>query len=162
MKLQHFKNTIVAGTVGVVIVAYAFIFHKDVFDFLVIILEYLENYEVDEILIAGVLILIGLAVDLSRIRREREHTIELQDQRLKVLRATVRTVQDIVNNFLNNLLLFRLEAEENHALSNSSLQLMDSLIAETGAKLNALADLDATREIPMAGGFKGIDYEPKK
>lgn len=161
MRLQHFKNTIVCGTVGVGIVAFAFLFHMDVFDFLVTILEYLEAYEVDEILIAGVLLLLGLAVDLALIRRDREHTIEVQKQRLKVLRATVRTVQDIVNNFLNNLMLFRLEAEEKNALSQGALQQMDSLIVETGAKLKALADLDSAREKPMAGGLTGIDFGPE-
>lgn len=161
MKLQHFKNTLIGGIVGVAIVVYGFLFHKDVFDALISVLEYLEAYEADEILIAAFLLLLGLVVDLALIRREREHVIEVQEQRLRVLRATVRTVQDIVNNFLNNLLLFRLEAEKS-ALSQSSLQQMDSLIAETGAKLNALAEAEAAHEKPMAGGFTGIELESKK
>jgi len=36
---------------------------------------------------------------------------EIQRQRLRVFKATMTTVHDIVNNFLNSLQLIRLEAE---------------------------------------------------
>lgn len=159
MAIRNFKHTGAGGLLGLGVVAYGFLLHEDVFDYLLAVLTYLEHLEIDEFLIAGVLLLVGLVLDLSGIRREKERTIELQDQRLKVMRATVRTVQDIVNNFLNNLLLFRLEAEESRALSEDSLQQMDSLILETGDKLKALGELDTAREIPLAGGLTGIDYK---
>jgi len=157
--IRKFKLTGTAGLVGLAVVLYGFIFQKDLFDHLLVFLEYLEHLEIDEFLIAGVLLLVGLVLDLTRIRRERDRTIELQDQRLRVLRATMRTVQDIVNNFLNNLLLFRLEAEESKALSDSSLELLDSLITETGDKLKTLGDVDSTREVSLAEGLTGIDYQ---
>ncbi len=84
--------------------------------------------------------------------------LEVQEERLKVLRATMRTVHDIVNNFLNNLQLFQLEAEEKNALEPESLALMDSIIRDTTAKLKKLSDLDSIPEKQMAGGI-GIDYE---
>ena len=98
-------------------------------------------------------------MDLLLNKRQKEHYIELQEQRLRVLRATMSTVQDIVNNFLNNLSLFRLEAEDRGALSENSLQTMDALIQETSAKLNALGEPQGTPEKPMAGGLVGIDFE---
>ena len=35
----------------------------------------------------------------------------LAEERLRILNATMRTVQDIVNNLLNNIQFFRTEAE---------------------------------------------------
>jgi hypothetical protein len=157
--IRNFKYTGAGGLLGLGVVVYGFLLQKDVFEYLLAVLDYLEHLEIDEFLIAGALLLVGLVFDLSGIQREKERTIELQDQRLKVLQATVRTVQDIVNNFLNNLLLFRLEAEESRALSDTSLQQMESLIVETGDKLKALGELDTAREIPLAGGLPGIDYK---
>jgi len=84
--------------------------------------------------------------------------IVVQKERLRVLRATMRTVNDIVNNFLQNMQLFKLETEEKNALEPESLALMDSIIQETAAKLKKLGDLDSTPEMKMAGGI-GIDYE---
>jgi hypothetical protein len=68
----------------------------------------------------------------------------------------MRTVQHIINNALNNLLLFRLEAEE--ALPPESLVMLDALIDETAAKIAELAALDETPEKYVAGGWV-IDYE---
>ena len=84
--------------------------------------------------------------------------IEVREARLRVLRATMRTVHDIVNNFLANVQLFQLEAEEKNALEPESLALMDSIIQDTATKLKKLGDLDSTPEKQMASGI-GIDYE---
>lgn len=157
-RFHSFKNTIAGGIVGVAIIVYGFLSQKDVFQYLSLVLDYLEHFEVDEILIAGTSISAGLLLDLILNKRQKERYIELQEQRLRVLRATMMTVQDIVNNFLNSLSLFRLEAEDRGALSESSLQEMDSLIQETSAKLSALGELQGTPEKPMAGGMVGIDY----
>jgi len=84
--------------------------------------------------------------------------LEVKEERLKVLQATMRTVNDIVNNFMNNVQLFRLIAEKKNALDPEELALMDSIIQETATKLKKLGDLDSTPEKQMAGGIV-IDYE---
>lgn len=85
--------------------------------------------------------------------------LEINDERLKVLKATMKTVEDIVGNFLNNLQLFQLEAEEKNALKPESLELMESIIHDAAARLKKLGDLEAIHEKHMAGGAIGIDYE---
>ncbi len=89
-----------------------------------------------------------------------QNKLEVQEERLKVLRATMRTVQDIVNNYLNKLLLVKLEAEAKNALKPETLELMDSIIQNTTAKLKKLGDLDSTPEKKMAAGIC-IDYEDR-
>jgi PAS domain S-box-containing protein len=80
---------------------------------------------------------------------------ELEAQRLKTFRATMTTVQDIVNNFLTSLQLIRFEAEDQ--LSTEYVALFDDLISGTAAELKALGDLQSVRETTMAIGL-GIDY----
>jgi hypothetical protein len=87
-----------------------------------------------------------------------KHNLKVQEERVKVLRATMRTVHDIVNNFLNNLQLFQLEAEDKNALEPESLLLLESIIQDTTTKLKKLGDLKSTPEKQMAGGIC-IDYE---
>jgi hypothetical protein len=81
---------------------------------------------------------------------------EIGVERLSVLRATMRTVQDIVGNALMSLYLFRADAER--AVSAESLALFDGIITETAAKLKAIADLESVVETHMAIGT-GIDYQ---
>jgi hypothetical protein len=68
--------------------------------------------------------------------------------------ATMRTVQDIVNNLLNGLQLVQLEAEGEPAEMQSQV---DGVIQEATTKLRALGDLETIKEKEMAVGL-GIDY----
>ncbi len=80
---------------------------------------------------------------------------EVQFQRMRVFKATIRTVQDIVNNLLNSFLLVRLEGEGH--LPGELLTLVDQMVREAGVKLKALGDLETVNEKEMAVGT-GIDY----
>jgi PAS domain S-box-containing protein len=79
---------------------------------------------------------------------------EIQLQRLRVFKATVRTVQQIVNNMLNTLQLVHVEAGE---LPPETITLIERLIKEAADKLKALGDLETVTEKEMAIG-QGIDY----
>jgi len=89
----------------------------------------------------------------AQISRHRE---EVEAQRLKVFRATMTTVHDIVNNYLANMQLVRFEAEGR--LSGETIGLFDSLIDKTAAELRSLSNLQTVKEKEMAIGT-GIDYE---
>jgi hypothetical protein len=69
---------------------------------------------------------------------------EIQLQRLRVFKATMRTVQDIVNNLLNGLRLVHLEAEGH--VPAEMLELVDRTIQESAVKLKALGDLETVTE----------------
>jgi hypothetical protein len=90
--------------------------------------------------------------DITERKRAEE---EIQIQRLRVFKATIRTVQDIVNNLLNGFQLVRLEGEGH--LPAELLTLVDRLVQEAGVKLKTLGDLESVTEKEMAIGT-GIDY----
>jgi hypothetical protein len=83
----------------------------------------------------------------------------LEAERLRVVQVTMRTVQDVVNNALNQLQLVRLEAEGH--VPDASLELFDKVIHETAAQLQALGDLEAYTEKQMAAG-RGLDVGPPR
>ena len=85
----------------------------------------------------------------------RRHHAEVEAQRLRVFRATMTTVHDLVNNFLASMQLIRLEAEE--VLPQETLELFDRLIDDTATELRLLGDLQVVREKEMAVGL-GIAY----
>jgi hypothetical protein len=105
---------------------------------------------VDDIAAAVILVTSGLVVD--RLRRERQFRVAaiVQAQRLRVLKATMRTVQDIVNTYLNSAQLIELEAGD--ALSPGTLRLLNAATRDTAMKLSALGNLASTPEIEMVAG----------
>ena len=83
----------------------------------------------------------------------------MREEKLRVLKATMRTVQDITGNFLNNLYFFKLEIEKNNTLTPESAAKLDELIHDTSQRLSKLGDLEEVREKKMAGDMIGIEYE---
>jgi PAS domain S-box-containing protein len=102
---------------------------------------------------------VGIAQDVTERRRaEAEHkhfNDEIQLQRLRVFKATMRTVQDIVNNLLNGLQVVHLGLEGQ--LPAEMQTLADQVIQEAAVKLRALGNLETVEEREMAIG-PGIDY----
>jgi hypothetical protein len=80
---------------------------------------------------------------------------EIRRQRLRVFKATVRTVQDIVNNLLNSFQLVRFEGEA--YLPAEVLTLVDGMIEEASIKLRTLGDVETVTEKEMEIGV-GIEY----
>jgi len=83
------------------------------------------------------------------------HHADVEAQRLRVFRATMTTVHDLVNNFLANMQLIRLEAE--NVLPPETLDLFDQLIEDNATELRLLGALQVVREKDMGVGT-GIDY----
>ena len=110
-----------------------------------------ENSEIDEIIATFLIVIFGLVIDRLRAWSRTRRRAEIDEHRLQVLQATMRTVHDLVNNFLNNMQLFRMEGEV-APLSPESLELFDTLIHETAEKLRALGASESVVEYQMASG----------
>ena len=152
-----YRTTCICAVLGATVYILSLAFDIDIFEATLELLQKHEHVEADEIVLAAVMLAGGLLADLVRIRLRRDHELEIQRQRLRVLKATMRTVQDIVNNALNGLVLMRLEGESGKPLDRESLRLMDSIIYETSQKLKELGDLDDTPEREIDSGITMID-----
>jgi PAS domain S-box-containing protein len=102
---------------------------------------------------------IGISQDVTEQRRTdaelQRLNDEIQIQRLRVFRATMTTVQDIVNNLLNGLQLVHLDEEY---LPTAEIRpLVDQVIREAAVKLETLGNLETIIEKEMIVG-PGIDY----
>jgi uncharacterized membrane protein len=113
----------------------------------------IEQNEIGEIVIAFLLVIPAFFVD-RLVGAQRRHEAQMQAEQLRVLRVTMRTVQDIVNNNLNQLQLLRLEAEGQ--VPAETLRQFDETIRDTAAQLAALGNMQVFAEKPMASG-SGLD-----
>lgn len=85
--------------------------------------------------------------------------IQVQLEKMSILKATMRTVLDIVGNFLNNMQLVRLKIESKQQMTEAEINELECSIHDTAEKLKKLADVGAIKEKEMAGGLPGIDFE---
>ena len=150
MPTIQFPLTSVAITVAGAVLLAAVIGDINVVELPLGVLDRIERPEIDEIVTAGLLVIAAFVVDHVVAARRARREISLQAERLRVVQVTMRTVQDIVNNCLNQLQLVRFEAEGH--VSQEALTLFDEAIQDTSAKLRALGDLEAYTENQMAMG----------
>jgi fumarate reductase subunit D len=147
--LRPFPFTSAALALALLVLVAALFWHINVFDMPELSVIGIEQSEIGEIVIAFLLVIPAFFVDRV-VARERRHEAELQAEQLRVLRVTMRTVQDIVNNNLNQLQLLRFEAEGH--VSNETLTHFDATIQDTAAQLTALGNMEVFAETPMAIG----------
>ena len=153
--LCRFPYSVVALALALLAFAGAVFFHINVFNLSVVNVIDIELSPVGQIMIAFLFIVPAFFVD-RMVARQRSHEQQLRAEQLRVLRMTMRTVQDIVGNALMSLYLFRAEAEP--SVSHQSLALFDHIIADTAERLKKIGDLKTVAETRMSAGM-GIDYE---
>jgi hypothetical protein len=152
---RRFLYTSVATVLACVALLAAVLWDIDVFDTPGFSVFGVNSGEMNELALAFLLVIAAFLVDRA-VSRQRRHEAQLQAEQLRILRMTMRTVQDIVSNALMSLHLFRAEAEP--SVSARTLEHFDDIIADTAAKLNAIADLETVVETRMAAG-PGVDYQ---
>ena len=153
----RFPLTALAAVIAASVVSAAMIWHVDLVHVPFSGFENIEPAEIDDIATALVLLVAAAFLDLMRARAKEAAALEAE--RLRVVQVTMRTVQDVVNNALNQLQLVRLEAEGH--VPDASLELFDEVIHETAAQLKALGNLEAYAEKQMAAG-RGLDVGPPR
>ena len=147
--LRRFPYTSVAFALAVVVLVLGVVWHINVFNVPGASIVGLEETEIGQVGIAFLLVVPAFFVDRV-VSRQRRYEAQLRAEQLRVLRVTMRTVQDLVNNGLNQLQLLRIEAEG--IVPDDTLMLFDHTIRYTTAQLTALGNMDALVEKSMASG----------
>jgi hypothetical protein len=153
-KLLRFPFTCAAIFFAVIVVSAALIGDVNLIEMPIAIMNRVEQHEVDDIFTVLALVIVAQVVDNIRAAHREKREARRQQEQLRVVHVTMRTVQDIVNNGLNQLQLLRVDAEG--LVSEESLILFDKTIQQTSAKLKALGDLEVFAEKQMAVG-SGLD-----
>jgi hypothetical protein len=151
--LRRFPYTSIVLPLALTVLVAAIVWDLSQFDLPGVESVGIHSSEIDAIVIVLLLVIPAFFIDRA-VTRQRAYEAQLMDERLRVLHVTMRTVQDIVNNFLNGLQLLRVEAEA--CVPSETLTLFDESITDTGARLVALGNMEVFAEKPMAIGL-GLD-----
>lgn len=90
----------------------------------------------------GWLFVIGTTAMLYMLlKRHFEQMAEKEREKREVFLASVRSSQHILNNFLNFMMGFHMDAEESNAVSPEALQQCEEVIFQTKAKLTQLGNI---------------------
>jgi len=154
---KSYPATIISILVGVIMLGFSLAFELDVFEKFIDLLKAIEHLEIDEIIIPLFIIMIGASIDSYNKYNEKKKLTLITETKLEYLETIIRTVQDIVGNSMNNLILFSMEAKDTGSLSEESIKELDNLIKFTSNKINALANTKEIREKQLGDKMFVID-----
>jgi signal transduction histidine kinase len=111
--------------------------HWEIFEYCVDCLGALERYELDEVVLPAVVVLIAVLADA--IRRQKISAIEVEKAR--VYKAMIYSVHHVMNNFLNQMQLFKMAADMTPGFDPKMLELYESVIRDALTQIQALSTI---------------------
>ena len=97
---------------------------------------------------------VGIQSDITVVKEAQQAQAQLA-----AMRATMRTVNDIVRNFMHNVEYFRMLAEDAHGLDAAMVAEYEDMVQTVLDKLTSLSSAKEYRERELARGIVGIDLE---
>ncbi len=135
--MKKYKLTIVGITLAFVVFFITIIFKVDLFENVIKVFESLERFEIDEIVIPVCILLIFAFIDQTR--RQGSHKIEIE--KVMIYKAMMSSTHHILNNFLNQMQLFKMTAENTPDFDTEILSLFDMVIKDTSEQIEALGSI---------------------
>lgn len=152
----EFAGTLISACVGLTLLCVTLLLDLDLFELALNRVSHLhfEAHELDEFVIPIVLVLAGGMFDLvsHHFREKRNH--QLHADRLRTMRVTMASVDDVINNLLNNLEFLKFNSSQYKVLDEGTVALLNDQIKEAQRKLNQIKELDAVVEQDLGQGIR--------
>jgi len=159
---SKYKYTTIALFIGLIYYIVVLVANTDFIETIIAYLSQFDKYELNELIIAVFIVAIGITADITHNKCIKRYYLQLNRQRLHMLRTTTRTMQDIINNLVIALQYFRVASEGTDLLDEESLDMIDDLIEDTTSSMNKLSNMDSTPEKEIYAGLSIIDTEEKQ
>lgn len=140
--MKNYRLTLFGLVISVLIYLVTIIFGLDLFERSLYALESVERYEIDEFIIPTMIF--SFFVFLDSIKRQRHKKVELE--KIKIYRAMMASTHHILNNFLNQMQLFKMTADRTPGFSPEVLALYEQIIDEASTQIEALGNITSISE----------------
>ena len=134
--------SIIGTVVAIIFWAVSRFFELELFEKIINILEKFEKYEIDELIIPLMIIVFSVLIDLIRISNQ----TKVENEKMKIYKAMVFSTHHILNNFLNQMQLFKMTAEDTSEFPQDVVNLFDTTIEEASSQIDALANISKVDE----------------
>ncbi|HXE62717.1 MAG TPA: hypothetical protein VN519_04220 [Bryobacteraceae bacterium] len=136
----RFPFTTITLLFAAIVLAAAFIWHIDLIETPIDLLEKFERSELDELITVFLLVIAGFIAD--RVIEDRRALARVEAERVAAIRKTMITVRTTVNDFVTQLNLLRadLRADANR-FGQLEAHMFQQSVEELSSKLNAIDGL---------------------
>lgn len=135
--MSKYKLSLIGLALASAILFISLALKVDVFESIIEYLSILEHHEADEFVIP--LVILALFAFLDQTRRQRLDHVEIE--KIKIYKAMLASTHHILNNFLNQMLLFKMTAEDTPGFDPEVLALYDKIIESASLQIAALGSI---------------------
>jgi len=140
--IEKFKLTLAGLALASVVYFITIILKVDLFETMIESFETFEAYELDEIVIPVFILFIFAFFDLLR----RQGLQRIESGKNKIYMAMLASTHHILNNFLNQVQLFRITAENTPGFDPRVLSLYKVVIQDASTQIEALSSITSIDE----------------
>lgn len=148
--MKDYKITIIGLILGMSIFISSIAFDIEFFEIFISQLQHLEEYELDEFIIPFFIIIIFVTIDLFQ-RVKKQH---IEHEKVKIYTAMLSSTHHILNNFLNHMQLFKVEAEDTPTFDSEILSMYDETIKDVSSQIEALSSITEINEDSISYSVK--------
>ncbi len=135
--MRKLRWTLVGAALAIVIKLAALLLGLDLFERMVTALAALERFEVDELIIPAVIFLAFAFLDLIKKQEQQK----VAREKLAIYSAMLASTHHILNNFLNQMQLFKMTARNTPGFDAEVLSLYDVVIEGASDQIEALSEV---------------------
>lgn len=150
MKLSKYKITITGFLISLILYIVVHFLDVDLFEIFVEIIMKFETFELDELIFPLLVLLISGSINIFIASRDKDAKL----QKYRLFKAMLNSLHHIINNFLNQAQIVKIEAEKSRDFNKDILILYEEIIDEASELTKSLESADYLDEESIADSVK--------
>ncbi|AXT49286.1 hypothetical protein D1818_00040 [Aquimarina sp. BL5] len=140
--MNNYKLTIIGLSLSVFVYFSAIFLELDLFEYLLVFLASIEQFQFDEFIIPFLIFSVFLVFDMRR----RFKKVKLENAKLKIYKAMLSSSHHILNNFIYQMDIFKITAEDTPGFDAKILAFYEDIISNTSHQIYSLSNLSSIDE----------------
>ncbi|MEW7291689.1 hypothetical protein [Aquimarina sp. 2304DJ70-9] len=143
--MNKYKLTLIGLVLSVFIYVTTTILELDLFEHFLEFLLNMEQFKLDEIIIPIMVFFVFLYFDVHR----RSKRILIENAKLNIYKAMLSSSHHILNNFVYQMDIFKITAEDTPGFDAQILSFYEDIISNTSHQINSLSNLETIDEFSI-------------
>ncbi len=143
--MNKYKLTLVGLVLSLFIYFSTILLELDLFEQFMALLMSLEQFEFDEIIIPFLIFVVFLFVDTLKNTKK----VQMENAKLNIYKAMLSSSHHILNNFIYQMDIFKLTAEDTPGFDVKVLAYYEDIISNASDQINSLSNLSTIDEFSI-------------
>lgn len=140
--MKRYTLTLIGAAVSIFFYKLSLLLNIDIFEKFAELLTKFEHIEIDEIFFPILIFFFFIFLNIFYINKNKQVKIE----KLKIYKAMVSSTHHILNNFLNQVQLLKITAEDTPNFDPKAIELYEETVKEATKQIKALSSIQDINE----------------